>query len=339
VFARVRRGSVLQLAGIAVVAAVIASLIAYFVPWLPKPAGREADRIHFVYWFTTIICIAVFSVVAAALTYSVIHFRARPDDDSDGPPIHGHTTLEIVWTAIPAILVTAISIVSAIVLAENSKAGANPLVVKVLAQQFTWQFTYPNGKTYGYLTLPKGRHVKLDITSREGDVIHSFWVPELSQKQDAVPGQHNFLVVTPTRTGTFPVICTELCGLGHALMRSHVTIIGAAAFDKWVKGGGQAAAVPPGLAVFEDPQNGCGGCHTLKAAHATGTIGPDLDNVKADAAKAGRGSLAAYIHESIVSPGAYIVPGFTNAMPPGFGTRIPPDKLKQLVQYLEQNAK
>jgi len=333
----VRRGSILQLVGIAVVAAAITSLIAYFVPWLPRPASKEAGRIHFVYWFTTIICIAVFSTVVSVLTYSIIHFRARPDDDSDGPPTHGHTTLEIVWTAIPAVLVTAISIVSAIVLAENSKAGDNPLVVKVVGQQFAWQFTYPNGKTYGSMNLPKGRHVKLDITSKEGDVIHSFWVPQFSQKQDAVPGEHNTLVVTPTRTGTFPVICTELCGLGHALMRSHVTVMPATAFDAWLKGGGQSGGGSPGLAVFQ--AQGCGGCHTFKPANAAGNVGPDLDNVKADAAKANRGSVTQYITESIVNPAAYVVPGFPNAMPPVYKAQIPPAQLKQLVQYLEENAK
>src|SRR4029078_8667543 len=166
--------------------------------------------------------VLVSRAVAARMSSSVIHFRARADDDSDGPPPHGHTTLEIVWTAIPAVLVTAISIVSAIVLAQNGRAGADPLVVKVTAQQFAWQFTYPNGKTYGSLTLRKGRHVKLEITAK--DVLHSFWVPEFSQKQDAVPGQTNSLVVTPTHLGTFPVICTDLCGLGHALMRSHTDV-------------------------------------------------------------------------------------------------------------------
>ena len=331
-----RRGSVLQLLGIAVLAAVITSLVATFIAWLPNPASEEAKRIQFVYWFTTVIAIAVFATVAAVLAYSIVKFRARPDDDSDGPPIHGHTTLEIVWTAIPAVLVTAISIVSAIVLAQNSKAGDNPLVVKVLAQQFAWQFTYPNGKTFGSLTLPKDRHVKLDITAKEGDTIHSFWVPEFSQKQDAVPGQHNSLVITPTRTGTFPVICTELCGLGHALMRSHATVLEGPAFDKWLKSGGQATSGPPGLAVFQ--ANGCGGCHTLKSANATGTVGPDLDNLKADAAKAHRGSLAQYIEQSIVDPGAYVVPGFPDAMPPIYKAQIPPDKLHQLVQYLEQSA-
>ncbi len=227
-----RRGSLLQLAGLAAVAAVITSLVAVLIPWMPVAASREAGRIHFVYYFTTGIAIAVFSVVVAVLAYSVIHFRARPDDDSDGPPTHGHTKLEIVWTAIPAVLVTSISIVSAVVLAQNSHAGSDPLVVKVKAQQFAWAFTYPNGKSYGYMTLPKNRHTKLEITSN--DVIHSFWVPEFSQKQDAVPGQTTEIVITPDRLGTYPVVCTELCGLGHALMRSHVDVVSQSAFASFM---------------------------------------------------------------------------------------------------------
>jgi cytochrome c oxidase subunit II len=331
----VRRGSIFQLLGIAAIAAVITSLVAVLVPWLPTPASEEAKRIHFVYWFATWISVGVFAAVVAVLVYSVIKFRARPDDDSDGAPIHGHTKLEIVWTAIPAVLVTAISIVSAIVLAQNSKTGSNPLVVKVEAVQFAWKFTYPSGKSYGTLTLPKGRHVKLDITAH--DVIHSFWSPELSQKQDAVPGQHTTLVVTPSRLGTFPVVCTELCGLGHALMRSQVKIVPAAEFDAWVKSDGAQASGPPGLAVFQE--FGCGGCHTLQGvAGASGNVGPDLDKLKDQAAKANQ-PLAAFIEESIVKPQAYLEPGYPDAMPHDFGTSIPPDKLNQLVQYLEESAK
>ena len=126
-----RRGSIIQLAAIALVAAAIGTAVALAIPWLPVAGGEEATRIHFVYWFTTAICIGVFAVVAAVLGYSIWKFRVKPDDDSDGPPTHGHTQLEIIWTAVPAVLVTAISIVSAIVLAQNGHAGANPLVVKV----------------------------------------------------------------------------------------------------------------------------------------------------------------------------------------------------------------
>src|SRR5215208_4412064 len=105
--------------------------VALLIPWLPPNASEERDRIDFVFWFTTGICIAIFAVVAAVTVYSFMRFRARPDDDSDGAPIHGHTGLEIAWTAVPTVLVTAIAIVSAIVLAQNDKVGNNPLRINV----------------------------------------------------------------------------------------------------------------------------------------------------------------------------------------------------------------
>src|SRR5205807_8182167 len=177
----------------------------------------------FVFWFVTGICIFIFAIVAAVLAYAVLKFRRAPDDDTDGPPIHGHTGLEITWTAIPAILVTAIAIVSAIVLAKDDAAGANPLRVDVVAQQFAWSFHSGCKQSSGapanctkhsdVLRLPVGRSVLLRMTSK--DVVHSFWVPQFSQKQDVVPGIHPTLHITPTRVGTYPIVCTELCGLGH----------------------------------------------------------------------------------------------------------------------------
>jgi cytochrome c oxidase subunit 2 len=297
---------------------------------LPDPATKQAERIDFVYWFATVISLVIFAVVCAIMIYAMINFRAKPGDWSDGPPVHGNTTIEIIWTIIPAILVTAISIVSAIVLAQNSHAGTDPLIVKVQAQQFAWEFVYPNGKSYPILRLPIDRGVKLEITSK--DVIHSFWVPEFGQKQDAVPGQVNNLVITPNRLGHFPVICTELCGLGHAVMRSHVTVMSPADFATWQKSGGAAAAGPPGLAVFQ--QSGCGGCHTLKSAGATGKVGPDLDNLAQYAAQAKRGTLEAFIKESIVNPAAYLQPGFPDAMPHIYASQLSTEQLNQLVQYL-----
>ena len=102
----VRRGAIVRLIVIALLAAAAATAVAIFVPWLPPVRSKEAERIDFVFWVVIGICIAVFAVVAAITIYSVMTFRARPDDDSDGPPIHGHTGLEITWTAIPAVLVT-----------------------------------------------------------------------------------------------------------------------------------------------------------------------------------------------------------------------------------------
>jgi cytochrome c oxidase subunit II len=203
--------------------------------WLPVSASRERDRIDFVFWFVVGICIFIFAIVCSSMTYMILRFRARPDDDSDGPPIHGHTGLEIAWTAVPTVLVTAIGIVSAIVLARNDNAGAHPFRVDVTAQQFAWSFSYPEAKgvTTYVLRLPVGRSVLLKFNAR--DVIHSFWVPEFGQKQDTVPGLHPTLHITPNKVGTYSLICTELCGVGHALMRSRVVVMEPNAFETWAE--------------------------------------------------------------------------------------------------------
>ena len=333
-----RRGSILQLALFAAVAGAIGVILAIFPNWLPEPATREAGRIHFVFWFVTGICLFIFAIVAAVLAYSVWKFRRPPDDDSDGPPIHGHTGLEITWTAIPFLLVTAIAIVSAIVLAKDDAAGANPLRVNVVAQQFAWSFYYPSygNKRSAILMLPINRSVVLTMTSK--DVIHSFWVPEFSQKQDLVPGIHPTLHITPDRIGTYPVVCTELCGLGHALMRSRAKVVSTAAFAKWAKGGQQGQQPSAsGKTLFTG--NGCNSCHTLAAAGSHGTIGPDLDKLQADAARAGK-PLAAFVKESIVSPNAYIEKGYPkDVMPKNFAQILTKQQLSTLVQFLVASAK
>jgi cytochrome c oxidase subunit II len=341
-FPPVRRGAILQLTLLALVAAAITTAVAVLIPWMPEQASREAQRINFTFWFMTIIAIFVFSIVCAVLGYALIHFRVKPGDLSDGPPIHGHTGLEIAWTIVPFVLVTAVAIVSAVVLSKNSDAGPNPVKVTVIGQQFDWTFKYPNGQTYPILRLPEGK--KVDLTIESVDVLHSFWVPQMMQKQDAVPGLPTHLTITPIRLGTFPVICVELCGLGHSTMRSEAVVMSAAAYDKWLNAKpaappstGTSSAAGSGLATFK--ANGCSACHTLTAAGATGTIGPDLDKLSAEAAKAGQ-PLDDFIKTSIIDPGAYVAPGYPNGvMPTTFKSSIPGPALDQLVQYLASNAK
>jgi cytochrome c oxidase subunit 2 len=233
----VRRGSIVQLLVLGLLFGAAAAAVALLIPWLPPVASRERHRIDIVFWVATAICIGIFTIVAAAIAYAVLKFRRAPDDDSDGPPIHGHTGLEIVWTAVPAVLVTAIAIVSSVVLVKNGRAGRDPLRVDVTAIQFAWTFTYRNhgadGVTSPVLYLPRGESAKL--TLRSLDVIHSFWVPEFGQKQDAVPGTTQHLVITPTKNGTYPVICTELCGLGHATMRTQAVVVEPGEFDSWAR--------------------------------------------------------------------------------------------------------
>lgn len=251
-----RLGSLIRVLLVALLAAAAATAVAIFIPWLPDQASKEGGRIDFVFWFVTAICIGIFSVVASLSVYSLVKFRAKPDDDSDGPPIHGHTGIEITWTVIPLVLVLAMIIVSSVALARNDRDPANSMRVEVLGQQFAWLVAYPpegaaedmdgfvcfdvresggqvddRCKSSPNLMLPLDRPVRLHLTAR--DVIHSFWVPEFRQKQDAVPGLTTEITVTPTKLGNFPFICTELCGLGHALMRTRAIVLPESEFESW----------------------------------------------------------------------------------------------------------
>jgi len=333
----IHRATLVKMIVVAALAALVATLVAVLIPWLPDSASEEMDRIVFTYWFATIICIGIFALVAAVIIEAVWAFRVQPDDDTDGPPIHGHTGLEVAWTVVPAVLVIAIGIVSAVVLSKNADAGSNPLTVKVFAQQFAWRFDYEGGVQSDVLVMPVDRSVEFELES--ADVIHSIWIPEMGQKQDVVPGVTQKIVITPTRTGSFTLICTELCGLGHSTMRAPVRVLEQAAFAKWLEqhgageeegGGGDAAAL--GKTTFASA--GCGGCHAFTPAGTDAEIGPSLDNLAADAEKAGE-PLADYIRESVVDPGAYIVPGYQDGvMPTTFGDTLKPAELDGLVAFL-----
>jgi cytochrome c oxidase subunit II len=321
------------MAGIGIVIAILVTLVAVLIPWLPTSASEEMDRIEFVYWFATVISIAIFSLVSAVIIYSVMAFRSPPEDESDGPSIHGHTGLEIAWTIVPAILVMAIGVLSAVVLSQNGNAGTNPLRVKVFAQQFAWRFEYPDNKgVKSYeLVMPVDRGITFELQS--ADVIHSFWIPDMGQKQDLVPGITTHLVITPNRTGTFSLICAELCGLGHATMRAPVRVVSQQAFATWVKeqqAGGSKSN--PGAAVFASA--GCGGCHAFTPAGTNGAIGPNLDNVAADAKKAGEDP-AAYVKQSIVEPNKFLATGYApGVMPESFGDSLSGQEIDALVTYL-----
>jgi cytochrome c oxidase subunit 2 len=355
-----RRGSIAALLGLALIAGGVATAVALVPTWLPEDASQQAGRIAFTFWFVIAICIFIFAIVAAVMVYSVLKFRVREDDFEDGPPIHGHTGLEITWTIIPFVLVTGIAIVSAIVLSRNDAQAQDTLRVNVLAQQFEFTFSYPDAKnvTSPVLMLPKGRSVELYM--RSYDVIHSVFVPQFSVKEDIVPGLVTQLHVTPTRLGTFPLECTELCGLGHSLMRSQAVVVSPAAFNTWLKKQEKNAgpsstgtsttpttststtsttpisSAQAGLTVFNS--NGCSACHTLSAANATGKVGPNLDNLVAYA-KTAKQPLEGFIHTSIVDPGKYVQPGYSDGiMPTNFGQSLTKEQLDHLVVFLAQSA-
>ena len=337
------RTHIRELVAIGVIASVLGVALGLLIDWWPIEGSEEAKKIDTLYDVLIIISVPVFVLVMVIVLYSVWRFRMKPgEEELDGPPIHGNTRLEIIWTAIPAIILVALCSYSYVVLTDIEKADASALQVRVVGEQFTWTFFYKdeNGKEFGspQLYVPQGRQVNFTVQSK--DVIHDFWVPAFRLKIDAVRGIDTHVRITPKTIGRYPVVCAELCGLGHAVMRQTAHVVPPDDFTKWVadraagnqpggeeETGGNAAA-PDGKAIFTD--SGCGGCHALSDAGTTGGTGPNLDDVLADKDEA-------FIHESIVDPSKEIAPGFQDGiMPPTYGESLTKTELDALVKYLHE---
>src|SRR3954469_4339393 len=265
-----------QMLAIGVIASILGIAAGILIDWFPVQASGEAKRIDTLWDVLLIASIPVFVGVMVVVLFSVWKFRMRPgEEELDGPPIHGNTRLEVFWTAIPAMLLVGLCTYAFIVLESVEKdPGGNVLNVRVVGEQFAWTFYYPGagGKEVAShdLHLPVNRPVKFTVQSK--DVLHDFWVPAFRMKKDAVPGLTVTYRVTPNRTGSFPIVCAELCGAGHATMRASAVVESESQFTSWLgkqgrpavtpapggaSGGTGAGAAPDGKQLFTS--NGCGG--------------------------------------------------------------------------------
>jgi cytochrome c oxidase subunit 2 len=235
---------------LATLASLIGVAIVYAIDWFPTQASTAAGDVDVLYDVLMFVSVPIFVGVMTVVIYSVIRFKARPGDMSDGEPIHGSARLELIWVLVPFVIVSALSVYAWIVLDNQEDVKPNEMVVQVTGQQFAWHFAYPDatGKTVRTddLVLPENRPVKFDITAE--DVIHSFFVPAFRLKSDAVPGLTTSFRVTPNRLGDYSIVCAELCGLGHATMRQSLKVVPEAEFAAWLekKRGEPAANVSAG---------------------------------------------------------------------------------------------
>jgi cytochrome c oxidase subunit II len=219
---------------IGTVASLIGVAIALAIDWFPVNAANSTKDIDTLYDVLLIVSVPIFVLVMTVAIYSVVRFRARPGDTGDGAPIHGSTRLEIVWVLVPFIIVSVLAAYGWIVLDNVEAKQPNELQVTVTGQQFAWSFEYPqyDNAQSTQLYLPKDRPVTFDIESR--DVLHSFWIPSMRLKMDAVPGLTTNYRLTPSRLGRYDVVCAELCGIGHATMRQFTYVVEEQEFEDWV---------------------------------------------------------------------------------------------------------
>jgi cytochrome c oxidase subunit II len=219
------------------IASIIGIAVALAIDWMPVQGDEQAKDIDTLFDVLLIASVPIFVMVEVVVLFSVWKFRMKPGEElKDGPPIHGNTALEVVWTAIPAILLVCLCTYAYVVLQDIESKPKSEMVVRVTGEQFTWTFQYPaqgGGKAFrsDQLFLPEGENVRFFVRSK--DVIHDFWVPEFRLKIDAVPGITTKYRITTRGRGTYPVVCAELCGLGHSTMRQTAHVIPKREFDAW----------------------------------------------------------------------------------------------------------
>lgn len=326
--------------------------ISELTPWLMGPqASAEAQQIDALMRLMMFIGGIVFLLVQGLIVWAMIFYRRRPDDDTDGPNIHGNFTLEFVWTVIPTIIVFILTIYSYQVFFQTQAEKDNELTVSISAQRYAFGFEYFDEATDTVLndTVLRtyvDRPVRLDMNSE--DVIHAFWIPAMRVKQDMLPGRETSLRFTPTEPGVYPVVCTELCGGGHGAMRAEILVYPSEeSYMDWFDQQVDCQLNPPedpvtrGRQILASGQYPCAGCHVLDDladAGWVGNIGPSMngigDRAVTQAAAAGDPDAEAYLRTSIRNPNAYIVPGYQGVMPPFLEDQMSEEQLDAIVAYL-----
>ncbi|GAA6750953.1 cytochrome c oxidase subunit II [Thermus antranikianii] len=299
---------------------------------ITHPGGSYNQEVAFLWPWVYFFSVVIFAVVAGALAYVTWKFRARPGDTGEPPQIHGNDRLEVVWTLIPLAIVFVLFGLTAKALIQVNRPIPGALKVEVTGYQFWWDFHYPELglRNSNELVLPAGVPVELEITSK--DVIHSFWVPGLAGKRDAIPGQTTRISFEAKEPGLYYGFCAELCGASHARMLFRVVVLPKEEFDRFVE---QAKASPAPVAdergqqVF---QQNCAACHGVARSMPPGVIGPDLGLL------GNRTSLGAGIVENTpenlkawIRDPAGMKPG---VQMPGF-PQLSEEDLEALVRYLE----
>jgi cytochrome c oxidase subunit II len=256
----------------------VLSLLGQFAPVTPESPNAEGIRQS--YLFVSIFTFSIFLLVEGLLIAFVYRYRRqkRPRFE-DGAQVHGATRLELAWTAFPVIV---LFLIGAFVFIElpgikdvpEATAGEEQLEIEVTGRQFYWQYEYPNGViAIDHMRAPAGVPVSLEVTAPDSDVVHSWWIPALGGKIDAIPGVTTDTWFEATSEGTYAGQCAELCGLEHANMLASVEVMSRDEFDAWLEQQRQdqdAASVDLGREEWEGV---CAKCHGMNGG---GGIGPRI---------------------------------------------------------------
>jgi cytochrome c oxidase subunit 2 len=299
-------------------------------PFFPEQASSVAGEVDALFLFILGVT-GVFAIgIWVAMLYFAIRYRRRADDERPAE-IHGSLVLELTWTIVPFLLMSAMFVWGARVFFHLNRPPDDAMTVSVVGKRWMWKLQHPTGqREIGELHVPVGRAVRLVITSE--DTIHSFFIPAFRIKKDAVPGRYNVAWFRATKTGTYHLFCAEYCGTEHSKMMGKVVVMEPEEYQVWLAGGpAPESPVLQGERLFTELN--CITCHRPDSAGR----GPVLNGIfgRPVALASGERVMAdeAYVRESILNPAAKVVAGYQPVMPTFLG-QVSEDQLIALVAYV-----
>ena len=260
-------------------------------------------------------CLLLLVGITVAMLFFIVRFhRSRAPQPTS--TVENNLWLEIVWTALPSILVIAMFYYGWKGYLTLRTVPPDALTVTATARMWSWSFSYPNGATSSKLIVPVGKPVRVELVST--DVIHGFFLPAFRVKRDVVPGMKNHVWFVAPKAGSYDLFCSQYCGTAHSSMISTVEALPVAEFAAWLsKGNSTTSTRPDGKKLAEE--KGCLGCHSLDG---TSGVGPTLKGLFGSQVKVKRGTQSlivtadeAFLKESIRQPEATIAEGFQPIMP------------------------
>jgi cytochrome c oxidase subunit II len=304
-------------------------------PFQPEQASSIAKSVDQLYLFLTAVTLFFTALIFSVIFYFMIKYRRRSPDERPRA-IEGSFPLEVLWTAIPTLIVAVIFVWGSTLYFQNAEPPKGSLEIFVTGKEWMWKIEHPEGqREINELHVPLGRPVKLTMTSE--DVIHDFFVPAFRVKKDVLPGRYTTLWFEATKVGTFHLFCAQYCGAFHAGMIGSIIVQEPDEYERWLAGGAPGESVEQaGEKVFQ--ASGCSTCHV---ADGRG-LGPSLLGVYGNPVKLTTGETVAaddaYMRESILLPKAKIVLGYSPIMP-SFQGQMTDEQLNNVIAYLRALGK
>lgn len=316
-------------------------------PWELLPtASNHAESLDNLYVFLTVVCGVSFVLVIGAMVYFMWKYKYRSDKDKTSPLTH-NGTLEFAWSAIPAVFLMLFFIWGELDFVKLSAPPADAIEIRVTGQKWYWTIEYPgrpvaattevlDGEIAPLLIVPKDQPVRLLMTSK--DVIHSFYIPAFRVKKDVVPGRYTSVWFTAIEEGDFPVFCTEYCGDEHSSMLAVVRVVPADQYEKAVRDATTLEQGGDTLEQFGEKVYKSFACNSCHNTDSTVKVGPGFGGLFGKSETFTDGGSATvdenYIRESIYTPNAKVVAGFTPQMP-SFAGQINDEQMNALIAYIK----